>query len=76
MTVAAVLLLELIAVAAWQSYGHWRLGQIELTTAGPPLVVQVLDESGEQPIGDPVDLVTTSTLVLPDGDYRACASTE
>ena len=32
--------------------------------------MQVLDESGEEPIGEPVDLVTESTLALPDGDYR------
>jgi hypothetical protein len=70
MTVAAVLLMELIAFAAWRFYGHWRLGRIELTNAAAPLLIQVLDESGEQPIGDPIDLVTTTTLALPDGDYR------
>ncbi len=69
-TVAAVLLLELVAFTAWRFYGHWRLGRIELTNAGPPLIVQVLVESREQPIGEPVNLVTTTTLALPDGDYR------
>jgi hypothetical protein len=68
--VAAVIVLELVALAAWWSYSRWRLGHITLTNEGPPLVVQVLDESGEHPIGQPFDLVTESTLALPDGDYR------
>ncbi len=68
--IAAVIVLELVALAAWWSYSRWRLGHITLTNEGPPLVVQVLDESGEHPIGKPFDLVTESTLALPDGDYR------
>ena len=32
--------------------------------------MQVLDESGVQPVGEPVNLVTRTTLVLPDGEYR------
>ncbi len=68
--IAAVIVLELVGLAAWWSYSRWRVGHIALTNEGPPLVVQVLDESGEHPIGKPFDLVTTSTLTLPDGDYR------
>ena len=69
----STLLAILATLAAWQLYAGWRLGRIELTTDGPPLVLQVLDESGEEPIGEPVDLVKKTTLSLPDGDYRVRA---
>ncbi len=67
---AAIILLEIAGYAAWRLYDHWRLGRVELSNGGPPLVVQVLDESGETPIGEPFDLVARTTLTLPDGDYR------
>ncbi len=69
-TAAVTVLLILASAAAWRLHGEWRLGRVELTTDGPPLLLQVLDESGEEPIGEPVDLVTRTTLVLPDGEYR------
>ncbi len=69
-TVVAVIVLELVGLAAWRLHDHWRLGRIELTNEGPPLIVQVLDESGENPLGEPFDLVAKSTLTLPDDDYR------
>jgi hypothetical protein len=67
---AAVVLLEVAGFAVWTIYQHRRTGRIELSNDGPPLVVQVLDESGQGPIGEPIDLVQRSTLALPDGDYR------
>jgi hypothetical protein len=67
--VAAVVLLEVAGLAAWWSYSTWRLGRIELINDGPPMTVQVLDGSGDGPIGEPVELVGRATLVLPDGDY-------
>jgi hypothetical protein len=67
---AAVVLLELAALTAWRLYDHWRTGRIELTNQGPPLTVQVLDESGERPIGAPFDVLTKWALDLPDGEYR------
>ncbi len=74
LAVAAVLLLELAGLAAWRAYEHARTGRVELSNDGPPLVIQVLDESGERPIGDPIDLVKQATLALPDGDYRLSVS--
>jgi hypothetical protein len=67
---AVVLLLEVVGFAAWRFYAEWRLGRVVLTNDGPPLTVQVLDESGDTAIGEPVELVAESTLALPDGDYR------
>ena len=67
--IAAVVLMA-GSVAGWQFYSEWRLGRIELTNDGIPLTVQVLSESGEDAIGEPIDLVTRTTLALPDGDYR------
>lgn len=69
-TVAVTLLALLAGRATWRLYEGWRLGRVVLTNEGPPLKVQVLDESGEDPIGEPFDLLTESTLALPDGDYR------
>ena len=34
------------------------------------LTVEVLDESGEITIGEPIDVVKQATLTLPDGEYR------
>ena len=34
------------------------------------LTVQVLDESGENPLGEPVEVFKKTTLALPAGDYR------
>ncbi len=67
---AAVIGLEVLGFAAWWTHSHWRLGRIELTNNGVPLTVQVLDESGEHPLGEPFDVIKKATLSLPDGDYR------
>ena len=68
--VVATLLLELAGLASWWAYSEWRLGRIELTNDGPMLTVQVLDEPGEHPLGEPVEVFKKWTLALPDGDYR------
>jgi hypothetical protein len=68
--IAAVLLFELAGVAAWRLYDGWRTGRVVLTNDGPPLTVQVLDESADEPIGEPVALIRRATLALPQGDYR------
>jgi hypothetical protein len=60
----------LVGLAAWRSYAEWRLGRVELTNDGPPLIAQLLPESGDEPLGVPFDVVTRSTLALPAGDYR------
>ncbi len=70
LTVAATVLAFSVGFAAWRFYSEWRLGRIELTNGGDPLVAQVLPEQGDDPIGEPFDLVTRTTLALPAGDYR------
>ncbi|MHB1557755.1 MAG: hypothetical protein ACYC61_09765, partial [Isosphaeraceae bacterium] len=67
---SALVALELAILAAWWVYDGWRRGQVELVNGGPPLTVEVLDESGTSLIGDPIELITRTTLRLPDGDYR------
>ena len=67
---AATALVILGGIGAWRYFNDQRLGRIELSTDGPPLSVQVYDEAGERPIGEPVDLVTKTTLSLREGDYR------
>ena len=66
----AVILLIVGGWMSWRFYAEWRLGRIELTNDGIPLTVQVLSESGEDAVGEPIDLVRRSMLALPDGDYR------
>ena len=67
---AATVLVLIAGLFAWRSYSEWRLGRIVLTNDGPTMTVQVLDESGREPIGEPVEVFRKSTLALPDGDYR------
>ena len=74
MTIAATLLFVLGGVAAWRFYAAWRLGRIELTTDGPPLTVQILPETGEEPLGETFDMARRTVVALPDGDYRLRAS--
>ena len=57
-TVATTLLVMFVGSAAWRIYADWRLGRIELTNDGPPLTAQVLPDSGDEPIGEPFDVVT------------------
>ena len=68
--VVAVLLVEVAGLAAWRACDAWRAGRVVLTTDGPPLTVQVLGESDDTPIGEPVELLRRATLTLPSGDYR------
>jgi hypothetical protein len=69
-TVAVTVLVLLAGLAAWRFYSTWRLGRVELTNDGPPLFAQVLPESGDEPLGEPFDVVTRATVALPAGDYR------
>lgn len=66
----ATALVLLGAIAAWRISAEQQSGRIELTNEGRPLSVQVLAETGRLPIGEPIDLVTRTTLNLPDGDYQ------
>ncbi len=65
----AAVSLALAAAVAWWVHDHWRRGEAELVNIGPPLTVEVLDESGTIPVGEPIELITRTTLRLPDGDY-------
>jgi hypothetical protein len=69
-TALATTLLIAGSVLAWRFYSEWRLGRIELTTEGAPVVCQVLAESSDAAVGEPFDLVTRAVVALPDGDYR------
>ncbi len=67
---AATLLLLIGAQNAWRGYSQWRLGRVVLGTNGPPLSAQVFPESGDEPIGEPFEVVDRAVLSLPAGDYR------
>ena len=49
---------------------EWRLGWIELTNDGPPLVAQVYRKWVTVPWASRSSVLTRSTLALPAGDYR------
>ncbi len=67
---AATVLLMTAAVLGWRFYTEWRLGRTGLRTDGPPLRGEVLPESGDEPVGEPFELVTRADLPLPAGEYR------
>ncbi len=68
--VLVVLAAEAVILAAWWAYDGCRRGHLVLESNGPPLRVEVLDESGTRRIREPVDLLTTRTIDLSAGDYR------
>jgi tRNA A-37 threonylcarbamoyl transferase component Bud32 len=67
---AATLLLMVGALFGWRYYSDWRLGRVALSTPGPALTAVVLPESGDEPLGEPFEIGTHTTLSLPAGDYR------
>ena len=69
-TVVAILLIQVVVWTLWWWYSQWRLGRIVLTNSGILLVVEVLPETGDEALGEPLDLVSKLTLTLPAGDYR------
>jgi hypothetical protein len=70
--VGAAVMLGLVAtsVAGWWLYEEWRVGRIELSAEGEPLVVQVLAESSDTAFGEPFELASRAMLALPEGEYR------
>ena len=69
-SVAGTLVVVAVSVVGWWLYGRWRTGRVELLTEGDPVVVQVLAEDSDTPIGEPFDLATRAVVELPEGDYR------
>ena len=51
-------------------YSHWRMGSVVLTAMGDAVVVQVLEEESDRPVGGPVGLVDRAVIALPAGEYR------
>jgi hypothetical protein len=70
LALGATALVVLSALASRQVNTQRHLGWIELTNSGPPLVAQVLRESGDEPLADPFTVMAQSTLALPAGEYR------
>ena len=62
--------MTLVVIAGWRFYAEWGTGRVELRTEDDPLVVQVLAEDSDTPIGEPFDLATRAMVELPEGDYR------
>ncbi len=60
----------LVVIAGWRFYAEWRTGRVEFRTEGDPVVVQVLAENSDTPIGEPFDLAAQAVVELPEGDYR------
>ena len=69
-SVAAMLLVLAGAAWLWRLYDDWRTGRIVLSARGEPMVVQVLAESSDATVGDPIEVASSATLALPAGDYR------
>ena len=67
---AVVVVAGLVGVVSWRAWTVARLGSIELTNNGPPLIAQLLPKTGDEPLGEAFDVVTRATLSLPAGDYR------
>ncbi len=62
--------ITLLVIAGWRFYTGWRSGRVELTTEGEPVIVQVLAEDSDTPVGEPFDLATRAVVELPEGEYR------
>ena len=70
----AVVMLAAISVVGWWVYATWRVGEIELTTEGQPLIVQVFEASSDTPVGEAFELSARRVVALPEGEYRLCAN--
>jgi FG-GAP-like repeat len=68
--VAVTLAVVALLIGSCWFYAGWRMGQIELTTEGQPVVAQVLDETSDTAFGEPFDLAKRAVVALPAGEYR------
>ena len=57
------------SLLGWRFYSDWRLGQMVLSTDGPPLTAQILSESGEEQVGEPFAIGTRTVQSLPADEY-------
>ncbi len=69
-SVAGTFVVVAVSLVGWRLYGQWRTGRVELSTEGDPVVVQVLAEDSDAPIGEQFDLATRAVVELPEEDYR------
>jgi PQQ-like domain len=60
----------MLVIAGWRLYAGWRMGRIELTTDGEPVVAQVLAEASDTAFGEPFDVAARAVVALPAGEYR------
>jgi hypothetical protein len=55
-------------------YREWRLGYVELSTDGPQLVAEILDQEGQSVVGS-IPVPTSDHVTIPEGEYRLRLST-
>ena len=64
-----MLALTAVLGARWL-YSQWRLGRIELSPAGEPVIAQVFAADSDTAISEPFDVASRAVIALPAGDYR------
>jgi outer membrane protein assembly factor BamB len=58
------------SIASWWAYGQSRLGHISLTTEGPSLTAEVLDEESDEPVVPSMAVPSQEPVALKEGRYR------
>jgi hypothetical protein len=59
--------ITVLLIAGWGFCSYWRMGKVVLTAVGEAVVVQVLEEESDRPVGGPVGLVDRAVIALPAG---------
>ena len=60
----------MLLFGGWRFYEGWRSGWVELIAEGESVVVQVLEEVSEEPLGERMGLVDRVVIELPAGEYK------
>ena len=63
-------LVTLLVIGGWRSDAGSRVGGVEFSASGQPVVGQVLEGESDVAIGEPFDIATRAVVNLPEGDYR------